>query len=146
MARRSSRQAAQPDAVSGAGRRPTPKLVGFVGKPDITEYEAACLIYIGRCIQQLGHTLVIVPAPGAASALREGVEAQGGEVRIIEAGVLDVADRTLLYPDPTLLKRLERAYKDLHERENVVIIKDDQLPEWVDAMKTICDDYGIERP
>ena len=126
--------------------RPTPRLIGFIGRATVTDFEASCLRYIGRCIAQLGHRLIIVPAAGATHAVREGVEVQGGEVREIEAGVLDVADRTLLYPDPTLLARLERAYKDLHEKENIAIISEDDLPGWVTALKIVCNDYGIEQP
>jgi hypothetical protein len=142
MARPKSAPPATPDPV----RRPQHKLIGFIGRRLISDYEAASLTYIGRCIAALGHTLVIVPAPGAAAALREGVEAQGGEVRTLEAGVLEVADRTLLYPDPKLTERLRAAYPDIDERENVVFIEERQLDEWVDAMKSILSDYGIARP
>ena len=125
---------------------PAHRVVGFIGRGTISDYEKIALTHIGKCIALLGHTLVIVPAPGSASALREGVEAQGGEVRLIEAGVLEVADRVLLYPDPQLTARLRAAYKDIDKRENVVFIKDNQLDEWVDAMKSILSDYGINRP
>lgn len=141
MARPSRRTATAPRPV---GRKPL--LVGFIGKPDITEYEAASLTYIGRCIAALNHTLIIVPAKGAADALRKGVEEQGGEVRTVTAGVLDVADRILLYPDPRLTERLREAYPDIDQRENVVFIEADQLDEWADAMKTILDERGIKRP
>lgn len=127
-------------------RRPAHKSVGFIGRGTISDYEAICLTYIGKCIALLGHTLIVVPAKGAATALREGVEAQGGEVRTLEAGVLEVSDRVLLYPDPQLTQRLRAVYPDIDERESVVFIRDNQLDEWVDAMKAILDDYGIERP
>lgn len=133
-------------AARPVGARPRNLLVGFIGKPDITDYEAASLTYIGKCIAQLRHRLILVPAKGAADALRVGVEAMGGEVRTVTAGVLDVADRILLYPDSRLTERLEQAYPDIRERENVVFIGEDQLDEWVDAMKTILDERGIPRP
>ena len=145
MVRSARRQASPADAV-GEPRRPEHKVVGFIGRGTVNHYEAASLRYIGQCIARLGHTLLIVPAKGAASALREGVEAQEGEVRTLEAGVLDVADRTLLYPDTLLLARLKTAYPDLEQRENVVIIEDTQLDQWVDAMKEILDAYNIPRP
>lgn len=128
-------------------QRPQPRSIGFVGKTNITDYQAAILTYIGRCIAALGHTLVIVPAKGSATALREGVELQGGKVRTLEAGVLEVADRTLLYPDPPLLARLEHTYKDLRARHDVAIIEDDNaLDGWLIAMKRILTKFGIDLP
>jgi hypothetical protein len=142
MVQSDRRKAAAPRPVRG----PDYRLIGFIGKAVITDYEAAALRYIGRCLAALGHTLVIAPARGAATALREGVEEQGGEVRTVEAGVLAVADRTLLYPDTQLSDRLSAAYPDIGEREDVVFIRADQLDEWVDAMKDTLDGYGIARP
>lgn len=136
----------QEQPAGTVARRPAAKLIGIIGKPDLSDYEAASLTYIGRCIAALGHTLVIVPAAGTATAVRVGVEKQGGEVRELEAGVLAVADRILLYPDPRLTERLRATYPDIDQRENVVFIAEHQLDEWVDAMKAILDDYGIPRP
>lgn len=128
------------------GTRPKAKHIGFIGKADISDYETACLQYIGKCLAALGHTLVSVPARGSEAALRVGVEAQGGAVHSIGAGVLDTAERTLLYPDPHLTERLKKAYPDIEHRDDVVFITDGQLHEWVDAMKQILDDHGINRP
>lgn len=139
---------AEAAAAGAVARRTKPKskLIGFIGKGDITDYEAACLTYIGKCIARLGHTLLSVPAKGSETALRVGVEAQGGAVRSIAAGVLDAAERTLLYPDPQLTERLKQAYPDIEDRDDVVFIHEGQLDEWVDAMKQILDEYGINRP
>ena len=126
--------------------RPEHRVIGFVGKGAITEYEEAALTYIGKCIAALGHTLIIVPAKGAATALRVGVETQGGKVQLVEAGVLDRADRTLLYPDPNLLDRLKRAYPDLDNMKNVVNLAEHDLDMWIDALKAILDEYQISRP
>lgn len=140
----------EPDGgISTAGtvdRRPEHRRIGFIGKPNITDFEAASLTYIGQCLARLGHTLVIVPAKGAVTALRVGVEAQGGSVQEVQRGVLDTSDRTLLYPDPPLLQRLEKAYPDLHTRKDLAIINDHELDEWVDVMKEILTEYNIERP
>ena len=140
---RSHRGQEQP---AGTVARPRAQLIGVIGKPDLSAYENACLQYIGKCIAALGHTLVIVPAPGTATAVRVGVEAQGGEVRELEAGVLAVADRILLYPDSRLTQRLLKMHPDLKERANVTFIDPDMIDEWVDAMKQILTDYGIARP
>lgn len=135
------------DAPAGTlDQRPQSRLIGFVGKGTVTDYEAASLRFIGQSIALLGHTLILVPSKGAADQIREGFELQGGMVRTLEAGVLDVADRTLLYPDPPLLRRLKTAYPDLDNMKNAVIIHEDQIDLWVDAMKEILDDYSIPRP
>lgn len=127
-------------------RRPHPKVIGFIGKPEVTDYEAAVLTYIGKCLGQLGHSLLIVPAKGATAAIKEGVEAQGASVSEITAGVIPMADRTLVFPDKALTERLAAAYPDIGERENVVFINPSQLDEWLDAMKAILKDYGIPLP
>lgn len=126
--------------------RPEPRRVGFIGRPDITPEEAQKLTYIGKCLAKLGHSLVSVRAKGAETALRVGVEAQGGEVHSVTAGVLDAANRTLIYPNTLLTEKLEKAYPGFSTREDVAIIERDQLDLWVDAMREILDDYGINRP
>ena len=127
-------------------RRPHPKVIGFIGKPEITDYEAAVLEYIGKCLGKLGHSLLIVPARGATAAIEKGVESQGAGVSKITAGVIPMADRTLVYPDKALTERLAAAYPDIGERENVVFINPSQLDEWLEAMKAILKDYGIPLP
>jgi hypothetical protein len=128
------------------GRRPTHKLVGVIGRPDITDYEKACLYHIGQCIAKLGHTLIIVPAEGVAAAIRGGVESEGGSVQTVEAGIFQLADRILIYPNPQLLVRIKRAQPDYESNKKVVIITQEQLEGWVDAMHTLLRDYDIPRP
>ena len=142
MDRPESRQAAPARPVP----RPNPRKIGFIGKSSITAYEAACLEYIGKCLAQIGHSLVLVPAKGSAAAMRVGVEAREGKVHEVQSGVLDQADRILIYPDTRLFQRLEQTYPDITERENVVFIYPNQLDEWVRAMKEILNDYGIALP
>jgi hypothetical protein len=130
-----------------AGRaQPKSRAIGFIGKGSLTDYETACLQYIGKCIARLGHTLIIVPAIGAATALRVGMEEQEGEVREVKEGTIDLADHTLVYPTPQLLSALKVKYPDLLDRDDVVIIAEGQLDEWVDAMKAILRDYQITPP
>lgn len=121
--------------------KPRHRNIGFIGKGTLTEQEEASLHFIGRCIAALGHTLVIVPAQGTASAVRGGVESEGGVVHTIAAGVLHVADQTLLYPDTPLLEKLAQAFPDLETRPNVKIIED--LDGWVEAMKQLLSEYNI---
>lgn len=138
--------AAATRTVGRGSGRPHPKTIGFVGKGEITDYEQACLFYIGRCLALMGHSLLTVPAPGSETALRGGVEREGGTVSHVPTGVLDIADRTLLYPDPHLTSRLSSAYPDIGTRDDVVFISEAELDHWVDAMKSILRDYGINRP
>lgn len=125
---------------------PRPRLIGFIGAASITDYEAQALKYIGRCLAVIGHTLLIATEAGAAGAVREGVGMQGGKVRIIEAGVIETADRTLLYPDTRLLERVEHTHKDLYERDDVVVIYPHQLDEFLTATKETVTDYGLDLP
>lgn len=148
MARSRNRQVKPTGTVARAEPKPLPKSkrIGIIGKANLSSYEEASLQFIGKCLAKLGHELVIVPAPGTATAVRVGVELQGGSVKTLDAGVLSVADRTLLYPDPRLTERLEQTNPDIHQRDDVVFIKESELDEWVDAMKSILTDHGIPRP
>lgn len=128
------------------GKRPRPKRIGFIGRGTITVYEEAALTYIGKCLAVIGHTLVITAAQGASVAMRVGVEAQRGQVNTVPGGIIDVADRTLVYPDLLLLERIEKTYKNLYERDDVVIIYEHQLGDWLTAMKDTVTGYGLDLP
>lgn len=131
---------------AATGSLPIPRRVGFIGKGDIEPYDIAQLWYIGRCIAKLGHTLVIVPADGAANAIRRGVEAEGGAIEALDSGVIESSAHTLIYPDTRLLERLRTRYPDIEERKNVTIIREGQLDGWFDAMKVILTERGINLP
>lgn len=130
------------------GQVRTPRLIGIIGKLVLNAHEKEALVYIGRCIALLGHTLVIVPAKGTADAIREGIQVEGGETRELETGVIDTADHTLVYPDKRLLSRLLTAYPDIKDNanEHVTVIAADLLDEWVDAMKLILIEKEITPP
>jgi hypothetical protein len=85
----------------------------------------------------MGHTTVIAKAGGATAALREGVKLEGGKLDELQSGVIEASDHIWIYPDTPLLTRLTIAYPDLATRENVLIIKHDQLDEWYDAVRNI---------
>jgi hypothetical protein len=125
---------------------PKPRLIGFIGRATVTDYETAALTYIGKCIATIGHALLVTTRTGAAGAVGVGVEAQRGYVKTIPGGIIDVADRTLIYPDLRLLERIENTYKDIYERQDVVIIYEHQLGEWLTAMKDTVTGYGLDLP
>jgi hypothetical protein len=120
--------------------------IGFIGRASLTPQETGIIWYIGRCIARLGHTIVFVEAKGAATALKEGVVSEEGKLDILETGVIESADHTLIYPDPQLLERLKKKYPDITTRTDVAIIRSDQLNEWYEAVRTILSEKGIPLP
>lgn len=128
------------------GPVPRPRRIGFIGKGTVTDYESVILAYIGRCLARIGHTLVVATTAGAAGAVREGVVSQEGKVVVVDAGVIEASDRTLLYPDLKLLERVEHTHKDLYERSDIVIIYEHQLEEFLTATKQIVQEYNLELP
>lgn len=127
-------------------RQPRNRTLGIIGKPKLSKAEAKALTYIGRCIARRGQRLAIVPAPGTATAVREGVESEEGEVVTLAADVIGASDHTLIYPDTTLLARLLTAYPDLQDNDKVTIITPENLPLWVQAAKEVLVENGIEPP
>lgn len=133
-----------PRATTGpVGRLPQPRKLGVIGKASLTPYEEEGIKYIGRCIAVLGHTLVIAEAPGVATAVKVGVEVEGGKVLVVPSGVIEASDLTLVYADPPLMKRLSTSYPDLLERGATII---DDLDRWLDAVKQIFHQMRIEPP
>lgn len=123
------------------------KTIGFLGKTSLTAAENAALTYIGWCLARLGHKLAIVPAPGTATVLREAVESEGGETISLDKGVIESSDHTLIYPDRRLLYRLLTKYPDLHERDNVTVIRDEaDLILWVPAIRQVLLEQGRQIP
>jgi len=121
--------------------------IGFIGKATITEEEAVSLNFIGRCIARLGHILVTTGSKGAATQLKEGVEFEKGSIELLTSGgVIERANHTLIYPSPQLLQNLKTKYPDIETRTDVVIIEQDQLSEWVEAVVTICMDKQVPLP
>ena len=133
---------------SVAGRKRRETRIGFIGRADITEEERTDLIFVGRCIARWGHTYVSVQAQGAEAAVREGVEIEGGQVESLQTGVLETANQTLLYPDTRLLVRLRNKYKDLRQREgkSVTVLERGQLGWFVNAVKEVFEEEGLEIP
>lgn len=137
---------ARPRSGAEAARTVGGRRIGFIGKLSVTAEEATLLRYIGRCIARLGHTLVIVPTNGTQTWVREGVEVEQGSVETLESGVIDSADRTLLYADPSLYEQAKNLYPDLDTKENVAIIWQDEVVDWYHTMKAILRDKGIPAP
>lgn len=121
-------------------------VIGIIGKRTLTSRERQALIYIGRCIARLGHTLTLAPSPGVADTVREGFEAEGGTVIPVDHGVIDTADHTLVYPDKRLLTRLQAAYPDLEAKDNVLVVTANQLDEWVTAVNKTMANKGMPLP
>ena len=144
MDRPHNRQKAPATAVRE--RRLRNPRIGFIGKGKVSAQEKGSLYHIGKCVAAIGHTTVIIPAPGATDALREGVKAQGGKLDEVQQGIIEAADHTWVYPDIPLLERLEAKYKDLGERPDVLIIQEHQLDEWVEAIHTLMDSLSIPVP
>lgn len=133
----------QTASADSLARQPRHPRIGAIGKGTLTEYETAIFWHIGKAIAKLGHTLVIVPAPGVATALRKGVEVEEGLLDILREGVVEQSDQTLLFPDPKLLLKLKTKYPDIETRDNVLIITEDQLDQFYGAIRTILEEKGI---
>lgn len=124
----------------------SPRRIGVIGKATLTADETTKLTYLGRCIARLGHTLVATDAAGFTAAVKSGVEREGGQLVAVGRAVIDAADHTLVYPDDKLLGRLERAYPDLHTRSDVLVVRSEQLDEWLDAVLTVMRERGVDPP
>lgn len=118
--------------------------IGFIGKGKLTPKETGIIWYIGRCIARLGHTVVLVDAGAGATALREGMEVEGGRLDKVTEKVIESSNHTLIYPDKPLLERLKKAYEDIETRDDVVIISN--IDGWYDAVKQVLTDKGITHP
>lgn len=116
--------------------------IGFVGRGTIKAKEHAALVSIGRLIARLDRVLAIVPAPGVAEAVREGMTAEGGETLELVSDVIGTADHTFVVPDKRLLSRLSTAYPDLAEKPNVTIANN--VADLLTAVQTIAKEHGIE--
>lgn len=139
------RGAAPTELVRGRGGLVNPR-IGIIGRATLTPKETGVLWYIGRCLARLGHTTVVVPAQGTADAIREGVKVEEGSLAELPKGVIENSDRTLIYPDAALLERLQKAYPDLATRKDVVVITEDNLDEWYDAVRQVMLDKGLALP
>jgi hypothetical protein len=120
--------------------------IGFIGKVNLTAKEKGFLYHVGKCLAVMGHETVIIPGSPATDALREGVKAQGGRLAEIGQGVIEQADHTWIYADIPLLERIETKYTDLAQRDNVLIVNEDQLEEWVDAIHALMESMDIAIP
>lgn len=129
-----------------ARRSPRNRTIGIVGKSVLTDEEKATLTFVGRAIARLGHKLAFVPAKGTADRVREGFESEGGETVVLERDVIGQADHTLVYPDKRLLTRLRTTYPDLTTRADVLVIREDQLEEWKDAVVTTMNERNVPIP
>jgi hypothetical protein len=121
-------------------------VIGIIGKRVINTRERAALRYIGRCAALLGHTLAFIPSKGVADAVREGAELEGGKLLVLEHDVIGTANHTLVYPDRRLHSRLLAAYPNLEAMTNVLVLREDQLDEWVEAVNETMKDRGVPRP
>jgi hypothetical protein len=126
--------------------RPRPRVIGVIGRTRLSEAEHNDLRFIGQCIAAFGHTLAYVPAKGTADAVREGAEAEAGETLVLDAGVIDKAEHTLVYPDKRLLYRLLVTYPDFHARANVTVITPAALSDWADAAAQLLKAEGLPIP
>ena len=143
MARASKSRQAEPQPVE---RERTRKRIGFIGRRDISAREAEILVLIGKSLARLGHTLVTIPTEGATARVREGVEAEKGELLDIPSGVLESSDHTLLYPDPHLLQRLRDKYPALETEHKVTVLQPHQLETFWSSMRVIMGEQGVPIP
>ena len=127
-------------------RTPRNRVIGILGKSTLNDKEKTTLYFIGRCIARLGHTLAFIPTKGTTDSVREGMETEGGKLLPLERDVIGTADHTLVYPDKRLLSRLSNLYPDLNAKANVLIIREDQLNEWREAVITTMKDKSIPLP
>jgi hypothetical protein len=122
------------------------KRIGFVGKGVLTPKETGIIWYIGRCIAKLGHTVIIAKAQGATGALRDGVEREGGSLETVTSGIIEASDHTWIYPDPQLTAKMKMKYPDLLERDDVIIITEEQLDEWYESVRTVLLERNVALP
>lgn len=122
------------------------RVIGILGKPDLTDEEAGELRQLGQLIATLGCTLAYIPTDGTTSAVREGVEAADGEMQRLDRGVIQHADHTLVYPDGRLLTRLLAAYPDLEDNAKVTIIEEGCVAKWNVALTRLCEEKGLTPP
>lgn len=120
--------------------------IGIIGKTVLNDAEKQKLYRFGQCIAILGHTTQLIPAKGTADQVSEGVKAQGGEINVLEVGVIDASDHTFVYPDPRLLSRLRHSYPNLDTDKNVTVIREDQLDRWLVGTITIINELGLTPP
>lgn len=130
----------------GPTRRRRNDLIGIIGRSVLNTEEKAAFIFIGRSIARLGRTLAYIPSKGVADKVREGVEMEGGKTLVLERDVIGTADHTLIYPDQRLLSRLRTSYPNLEAQVDVGIIEERLLPEWLDAVRDVLDEHGLEHP
>lgn len=122
------------------------RLIGVIGKSVLTDAEKQKLYRFGQCIAILGHTTAVIPTKGTADQVSEGVKAQGGEIRVLESGVIDASDHTFVYPDSRLLSRLQHQYPNLTENKNVTVIREDQLDRWLVGTIRLINELGLTPP
>jgi len=125
---------------------PRNRVIGVIGKSRISADEKTKLRYAARCIVRLGHAVALIPAPGVANAIREGVEIEKGELLELENDVIGHADMTHVFPDARLLERLLTAYPNLHEREDVFVLDPSELDKYTQACSTLLQRRGIPLP
>jgi len=111
------------------------KTIGVIGKKALKRDEKLLLAELGSLVAKLGHQLAIIPTPGVAAQVRAGYELEGLAPVILDQGVIEHSDHTLIYPDKRLLDRLQHNYPALLDMNNVDVI--DNLQEWVEATRTL---------
>jgi hypothetical protein len=126
--------------------KPVAKRIGFIGLAQPTSEEARILRYIGRCIAKLGHTLVTTEAQGAAHEMREGFRAEGGALVSVDKGVIEASDHTHIFPSQSIEERIRQQYPDIDDRDNILLLRRDQLYEWRNAIEEVLKDRGVTRP
>lgn len=94
----------------------------------------------------MGHTVVLAKAKGASNALEEGVKKEKGSLEIVQRGVIEASNHTIIYPDPQLLLKLKQKYPDIESRKDVGIIKEAELDAWYDAVRQITVEKGFKLP
>lgn len=116
------------------------KTIGFIGKTTITPEDREALKEIGRLVALIGHQTVMVNGKGTIAAVKEGFELEGGTPQLIDKGVIEAADHTMVFGDTRLIGRLRQAYPDIDDRKDVTIIKTEELQTWLEAVESVYQD------
>lgn len=133
-------------SLSGTGTTHPVRRIGFIGHAGLDPYEQGVLYQIGRCIARLGHTIVTTAPNEGNISLRKGGEREKGLVDTVANDVIGSSDHTLIYKDEKLHDRLREKYEDIDERNDVLLLSNETLDDWHNAVTETLRERGVDIP